>query len=198
MKTITKSLVGTVAAGAMAMASATPALAQRDRDHRDTASRKFFEEQARPIDPWYCEPTIFWIVRMSALGQKQTCAAHKPMSAKCQKRTGQDRRPIQNDGLQPDRLRAVSQLVSNANGISALVSEMWSSLTVTSAPVAIIRALHMSAARIVCGQRNRQGRHSILISRFAFHPIRLNASTRSRAKRPNLCPSAKRNDMRSL
>ena len=24
---------------------------------------------------------------MSALGQKQTCAAHKPMSAKCQKRT---------------------------------------------------------------------------------------------------------------
>ena len=24
---------------------------------------------------------------MSALGQKQTCAVHKPMSAKCQKRT---------------------------------------------------------------------------------------------------------------
>ena len=24
---------------------------------------------------------------MSALGQKQTCATHKPMSAKCQKRT---------------------------------------------------------------------------------------------------------------
>jgi hypothetical protein len=24
---------------------------------------------------------------MSALGQKQTCAAHKPMSAKCQERT---------------------------------------------------------------------------------------------------------------
>lgn len=36
MKTITKSLVATVAAGAVAMASATPALAQRgDRDHRD-------------------------------------------------------------------------------------------------------------------------------------------------------------------
>ena len=26
-------------------------------------------------------------LRMSALGQKQTCAAHKPMSAKCQKQT---------------------------------------------------------------------------------------------------------------
>lgn len=35
MKTISKSLVATVAAGAMAMASATPALAQRDRGHRD-------------------------------------------------------------------------------------------------------------------------------------------------------------------
>ena len=36
MKTISKALVGTVAAGAMAMASATPAAAQyRDRDHRD-------------------------------------------------------------------------------------------------------------------------------------------------------------------
>jgi hypothetical protein len=36
MKTISKALVGTVAAGAMAMASASPAAAQyRDRDHRD-------------------------------------------------------------------------------------------------------------------------------------------------------------------
>jgi hypothetical protein len=36
MKTISKALVGTVAAGAMAMASATPAAAQyRDRDNRD-------------------------------------------------------------------------------------------------------------------------------------------------------------------
>lgn len=36
MKTITKALVGTVAAGAMAMASATPAMAQyRDRDRGD-------------------------------------------------------------------------------------------------------------------------------------------------------------------
>ena len=27
---------------------------------------------------------------MSALGQKQTCAAHKPMSALCQKRTSKE------------------------------------------------------------------------------------------------------------
>ena len=33
MKTLTKALVGTVAAGAMVMASATPALAQRNRDN---------------------------------------------------------------------------------------------------------------------------------------------------------------------
>ena len=25
----------------------------------ERASRKFFEEKAQPIDPWYCEPTIF-------------------------------------------------------------------------------------------------------------------------------------------
>ena len=35
MKTITKGLIGTVAAGAMAMASASPAFAQRDRGHHD-------------------------------------------------------------------------------------------------------------------------------------------------------------------
>lgn len=33
MKTLTKAMVGTVAAGAMAVSAATPAFAQRDRDH---------------------------------------------------------------------------------------------------------------------------------------------------------------------
>jgi hypothetical protein len=36
---------------------------------------------------------------MSALGQKQTCAVHKPMSAKCQKRTFGNGRHKQKDRL---------------------------------------------------------------------------------------------------
>ena len=33
---------------------------------------------------WHATGFKFWSIPMSALGQKQTCAAHKPMSAKCQ------------------------------------------------------------------------------------------------------------------
>ena len=41
------------------------------------------------VSNWAAVPTIFcgnlvWATRMSALGQKQTCAAHKLMSALCQ------------------------------------------------------------------------------------------------------------------
>jgi hypothetical protein len=35
-----------------------------------------------------CAPLLTWPdFYMSALGHKQTCAAHNPMSAKCQKQT---------------------------------------------------------------------------------------------------------------
>ena len=46
------------------------------------------------------------------------------MSAMCQKRTWQGHRPIHNDGLSPVGCAPSVQLVSYANGISALVLEM--------------------------------------------------------------------------
>ena len=56
--------------------------------------------------------------------RKRTCATQKEMSAKCQKRTWQGHRPIHNDDLSPVGCAPSVQLVSYANGISALVLEM--------------------------------------------------------------------------
>ena len=87
---------------------------------------------------------------------------------------------------------SVELAVWYANGISALVLEMLILGTVTNAPVAIIRALHIARATSSCGQTlNPSGMSFRLTSRFAFQPIRSNALTRSRAKKIEFCPSAK-------
>jgi hypothetical protein len=47
---------------------------------------------------------------MSALGQKQTCAAHTPMSAKCQKRASKAASPLKKPELSPEDFLAKYQI----------------------------------------------------------------------------------------
>ena len=60
---------------------------------------------------------------MSALGQKQTCASHRPMSAKCQKRTS----PLFDNlvgSLQQRRITPLLRSHSSYSGVRPLVQDL--------------------------------------------------------------------------